>query len=294
MTNLITMENEPVFYKSENVDGINIFYREAGKPENPAILLLNGFPSSSVAFRELINDLKEDFYLVAPDYPAFGNSDVPEPAMYNYTFHQLSLTMEKFIDQIGLTSFALYAFDYGGPVGFRIAASLPELISSLIIQNANAYMEGIGPAFDAAMPFLQNRNEENEQPVRHLMTLEGIKFFYMHGAAQPVKMSPDGYMLDLHYLSRPGLHDIHLDLLQNYASNVAEYPVWQAYFKTYLPPTLLVWGKNDAFFPLAAAEAYKKDLPDAQLFAYDTGHFALEECHREISEKIRQFLQKRQ
>jgi pimeloyl-ACP methyl ester carboxylesterase len=286
------MKKQPIYNKFESVNGIKVFYREAGDKSKPAILLLNGFPSSSIGFRELINDLKEDFYLIAPDYPAFGNSDVPDRKDYEYTFHNLSVTIEKFIDQLGLKSFALYAFDYGGPVGYRIAVRRPELISALIIQNANAYLEGIGPAFSVAMPFLQGRNEENEKPIRHLMTLDGIKIFYFNGAENPELITPDGYMIDLYYLSRPGLHDIHLDLLQNYSTNVGEYPTWQEYFRIHQPPTLMVWGKNDQFFPLASAEAYKTDLPNAELHAFNTSHFALEEYHEEIAEKITMFMNK--
>jgi pimeloyl-ACP methyl ester carboxylesterase len=286
------MKKQAVYYKNENVGGVNIFYREAGDRSKPTILLLNGFPSSSVGFRDLINDLKEEYHLIAPDYPAFGNSDAPSREDYEYTFHNLSVTMEKFIDQIGLKRFSLYAFDYGGPVGFRIAARRPGLIQSLIIQNANAYTEGIGPAFGVAMPFLQNRTAETEQPIRGLMTLDGIKIFYFNGAEDASKINPDGYMSDLYFLSRPGLVDIHLDLLHNYSSNVAEYDHWQQYFRAHQPPTLLVWGKNDQFFPLASAEAYQKDLPGAELFAYNTSHFALEEHHEDIAANIREFLLK--
>ncbi|MBS1523853.1 MAG: alpha/beta hydrolase [Bacteroidetes bacterium] len=286
------MKKQAIYYKSENVDGINIFYREAGDKQKPTILLLNGFPSSSISFRDLINDLKDDYHLVAPDYPAFGNSDAPSKDEYQYTFHNLSVTMEKFIDQIGLKQFSLYAFDYGGPVGFRIAARRPGLIQSLIIQNANAYKEGIGPAFGLAMPFLQNRTAETEQPIRGLMTLDGIKIFYFDGAEDSSKINPDGYMSDLYYLSRPGLVEIHLDLLHNYSTNVAEYDHWQQYFRAHQPPTLLVWGKNDQFFPLAAAEAYRKDLSDTELHVYNTSHFALDEYHEEIAGNIRDFLVK--
>ncbi|SDH36820.1 alpha/beta fold hydrolase [Mucilaginibacter sp. P25] len=284
------MKKTTIYYKNETVNGVNIFYREAGSKENPTILLLNGFPSSSISFRDLINDLAGDYHLVAPDYPAFGNSEVPSRDEYEYTFHNLSVTIEKFIDQIGLKQFSLYAFDYGGPVGFRIAARRPELIQSLIIQNANAYIEGIGPAFGLAMPFLQNRNAETEQPIRGLMTLDGIRIFYFDGAEDPAKINMDGPVMDLYYLTRPGLIDIHLDLLHNYSNNVAEYANWQNYFRTHLPPTLLTWGKNDQFFPLAAAEAYKTDLPHAELHVYNTSHFALEEYHAEIAENIREFL----
>jgi len=284
------MKKNPVLHQFEVVDGINIFYRVAGDKTKPAILLLNGFPSSSISFRELINDLKDDFYLVAPDYPAFGHSDMTNDWTYQYTFHNLSVTIEKFVDQLGLKKFALYAFDYGGPVGFRLASRRPELISALIVQNANAYKEGIGPAFAVAAPFLEHRTPETEKPIRELFTLDGIKFFYFHGAENPAVISPDGYISDMYFLSRPGAHDIHLELLQNYGTNIAEYPTWQAYFKKHQPPTLLVWGKNDPFFPLAAAEAFKTDLPNAKLKAYNTSHFALEEYHSEIAGDIREFM----
>jgi pimeloyl-ACP methyl ester carboxylesterase len=284
------MNSNKVSYKTVKVDGINIFYREAGDTSKPSILLLGGFPSSSISFRNLIEELKNVYHLVAPDYPGFGNSDAPSPAEYAYTFDQLAGTIEKFINQIGLKRFSLYAFDYGGPIGFRIAARRPELIQSLIIQNANAYMEGIGEGFGAAMPFLENRNEETEKPIRFLMTLEGIKVFYFTGAENPELISPDAYLADLQNLSKPGLVDIHLNLLHNYSSNVVQFPVWQNYFRIHLPKTLLVWGKNDPFFPEAAARAFLKDLPHAELHLYHTSHFALEEYHHEISIHIKSFL----
>jgi pimeloyl-ACP methyl ester carboxylesterase len=286
------MKTNKVSYKTVIVDGIKIFYREAGDKSKRAILLLGGFPSSSVTFRNLIEDLKNDYHLIAPDYPGFGNSDAPSTADYDYSFAQLATTVERFIEQIGLKTFSLYAFDYGGPIGFRIAAKRPELIESLIIQNANAYMEGIGEGFGAAMPFLENRNEETEKPIRFLMTLEGIKVFYFTGVENPEFISPDAYLSDLQNLSKPGLADIHLDLLHNYSSNVAEYPAWQKYFRTHQPKTLLVWGKNDPFFPEAAAKAFLQDLPDAELHLYNTSHFALEEYHHEISGNIQSFLNK--
>ncbi len=286
------MNNNKVHYKTVNIDGINIFYREAGDKNKPAILLLGGFPSSSISFRNLIEDLKNDYHLIAPDYPGFGNSDAPSTGDYQYSFDNLAVTVEKFVDTIGLNKFTLYAFDYGGPVGFRLAAKRPELIASLIIQNANAYMEGIGEGFDAAMPFLQDRNEETEKPIRFLMTLEGIKVFYFTGAENPALISPDAYLSDLLNLSKPGLVDIHLDLLQNYTSNMPEFENWQSYFSKYQPKTLLVWGKNDPFFPETAAKAFLKDLPDAELHLYNTSHFALEEYHEAIAGNIRTFLNK--
>jgi pimeloyl-ACP methyl ester carboxylesterase len=286
------MKTKVTHYKNEKVEGVNIFYREAGDKSKPTILLLNGFPSSSIGFRDLINDLSDEFHLVAPDYPAFGNSDAPSKEDYEYSFHNLSVTVEKFIDQIGLKTFALYAFDYGGPVGYRIAVRRPELISALIIQNANAYMEGIGPGFGEAMPFLKGRNSENEKVMLNWMTLEGIKKFYLTGIKDASRVNPDGYNIDLYYLDRPGVKEIHLDILQNYTSNLGEYPKWQAYFKQHQPPTLLVWGAGDIYFPIASAKAYKTDLPNAELHAYDTAHFALEEHHEDIAENIREFMKK--
>ena len=286
------MDNEKVNYKKEKVDGVNISYREVGNEGKPAILMLGGFPSSSMTFRRLMDELKNDYHLIAPDYPGFGNSDVPSKDNYQYTFENLTTTIEKFVDQIGLKKFNLYAFDYGGPVGFRLAAKRPGLIQSLIIQNANAYKEGLGSGFDAAMPFLQNRNEETEKPIRFLMTLEGIKVFYFTGAENHERISPDSYLSDFAFLSRHGLVDIHLDLLHNYSSNVGEYEKWQEYFRIHQPKTLLVWGKNDPFFPEAAARAFQKDLPQAELFLYNTSHFALEEYHSEIAGNIRTFLNK--
>lgn len=276
-------------YKHLQVDGINIFYREAGNKSRPHLVLLNGVPSASAAFQELMKDLENDFYLVAPDFPGFGNSDAPDKQAYDYTFHNLSLTMEHFIDQVGLIHPHLYALGYGGPIGFRIALRRPELFASFILQNSNAYEEGLGPAMLAAAPYLENRNEETEKLVRPLLTLEGIKLFYLSGAEDPSRINPDGYINSLYYLSRPGQQELQLDLLHNYASNIAEYPNWQLFLKAAQPRMLLVWGKNDVFFPLSAAEAIKKDVPAAELYAFNTSHLALEEYHTEIAEKIKAF-----
>jgi len=280
-------------YKIISIDGSDIFYREAGDASKPSLLLLSGFPSSSADFEGLMAELSDSYHLIAPDYPAFGHSAAPDRSAYSYTFHQLSLTIEKFIDAIGLSKFTLYAFDYGAPVGFRIAARRPELIEALVVQNGNAYEEGIGPAFGAAMPFLQNRNAETEVPIRGLMTTEGISYFYHTGASNINAINPDNISLSHYFLSRPGLVDIHLDLLHNYSSNVAEYPTWQEYFRTYRPATLLVWGEGDPFFPIAAAKAFQKDLPDAILIQYPTSHFALAEFHKEIANDIKNFLIKK-
>jgi pimeloyl-ACP methyl ester carboxylesterase len=285
----MNMKNQTL-HKTLQVDGVNLFYREAGDATKPTMLLLGGFPSSSITFAGLMDELKDDFHLIAPDYPGFGHSDAPAPADYAYTFDHLAETMERFITQLGLGKFILYAFDYGGPVGFRIAQRHPDWIAALVVQNANAYMEGIGPGFADAMPFLQNRNTETEKPIRFLMTLEGIKVFYFTGAENPERINPDHYFADLQNLSKAGLVDIHLDLLHNYSSNIPEFEKWQSYFRSHSPKTLLVWGKNDVFFPEAAARAFQKDLPNASLHLYNTGHFALEEYQQEIAENIREFV----
>jgi pimeloyl-ACP methyl ester carboxylesterase len=280
-------------FKTISIDGLEIFYREAGDASKPSLLLLSGFPSSSVDFENLMRELSDSYHLIAPDYPGFGHSAVPDRSAYSYTFHQLSLTMERFIDTIGLAQFTVYAFDYGAPIGFRIAARRPELIAALVVQNGNAYEEGIGPAFGAAMPFLQNRNAETEVPIRGMMTVEGIRYFYHTGARDIRAINPDNISLSHYFLSRPGLVDIHLDLLHDYSGNVAEYPTWQEYLRRYKPATLLVWGEGDPFFPIAAGKAFQKDLPDAQLIAYPTGHFALSEFHKEIANDIKNFLIKK-
>jgi len=284
------MKTQKTTYKKIDVDGVNIFYREAGNANKPKVLLLGGFPSTSHNFKNLINELKEDYHVIAPDYEGFGNSDAPDANSYNYTFDQLANTLEKFIDLIGLNKFTLYAFDYGGPVGFRLAAKRPELIEALIVQNATAYAEGIGAGFESAMPFLQNRNEETEKPIRQLFTLEGVKMFYHTGAENPERISPDNYLSDFNFLNRPGMDAIHLNLLHNYSSNLAEFATWQQYFRTHQPSTLLVWGKNDPFFPEAAARAFLNDLPTATLKLYNTGHFALEEYGDQIANDVKDFL----
>ncbi|WP_338874366.1 alpha/beta hydrolase [Spirosoma sp. SC4-14] len=285
-----TQAHTRVRYHTTNVAGLRIFHREAGNPNKPAILLLTGFPGASHTFGQLIDLLKNDFHLIAPDYPGFGHSAAPAANEFDYTFDTLAKVLEQWIDQLGLVRFSLYAHDYGGPIGFRIASRRPELIESLIIQNANAYEAGIGPGFGAAMPFLQNRTVETELPIRGLMTLDGVKMVYETGAENPSRINPDHYVLDHLLLNRPGLVDIHLNLLHNYTSNFSQFEVWQQYFRQYQPATLLVWGQNDPFFPEAAARAFLTDLPNAELHLFNTGHFALEEFADEIAAAINAFL----
>jgi pimeloyl-ACP methyl ester carboxylesterase len=284
------MKKKTTHYGKTDVDGIHIFYREAGDKEKPQIILLNGVPNASGAFQELMTDLQNDYYLVAPDFPGFGESDVPDKKSYPYTFDNISLTIEKFIEKMGLRHPSVYALGYGGPITFRIAARRPNMFASLILQNSNLYEEGLGPAMRDAAPFLENRNEKTVELVKPLLTLEGIKLFFLNGAKDQDNINPDHYINALHYLSRPGQEEIQLDLLYNYAANIAEYPRWQKWLKATQPRMLLVWGKNDVFFPLAAAEAIKKDVPSAELYVYDTSHLALEEYHTDIAENIKSFL----
>lgn len=287
-TNPIPMAS--IRYNSLSIDGVNIFYREAGSRSNPAILLLHGFPSSSHMYRDLINDLADRYYLIAPDYPGFGNSDMPDRDKYTYTFDNLSVTIERFIDALKLTKFALYMQDYGSPVGYRIAVRRPELIKALIIQNANAYEEGIGPAIEDGKRFWANRNTETENAMRNILTAEGTKFQYIDGVEDVQRISPDAYRYDQLFLDRPGNKEIQLDLLYDYRNNLTLYPVWQQYLRDHQPPTLITWGKNDAMFTEKGALAYRKDLPKAEVHLLNTGHFALEEFHAEIAVYIDRFL----
>ena len=284
------MKKKMIRYKHLTVDGLQIFYREAGDPGKKAIVLLNGVPNASSAFQDLMNDLKDHYYLVAVDFPGFGNSEAPAKDQYEYSFHNLSVTIEHFIDKLGLKQAAVYALGYGGPITFRIATRRPELFSSYILQNSNAYEEGLGPAMKDAEPFLSNRNAETENLVKPLFSLDGVKLFYLNGVSDPEAVDPDHYHNALYYLSRPSQQDIQLDLLYDYRNNLAEYPKWQEWLKKTQPKMLLVWGRNDIFFPISAAEAIKRDVPGAELYSYDTSHLALEEHHSEIAENIKSFL----
>ncbi|HET9747160.1 MAG TPA: alpha/beta hydrolase [Chitinophagaceae bacterium] len=277
-------------FKTIKVDGLDIFYREAGNKKNPAIVLLHGFPSSSHMFRDLMNDLSKDYFLVAPDYPGFGQSSAPSPSVYNYSFDNLSLTINHFIDALELKKFSLYVQDYGGPVGFRIAAQRPELIQALIIQNANAYNEGLGDALKPLVDYIQNQNAETEKAVRFFLSFDANKWLHTDGAENILKISPDSYIIDQYYLDRNGNDEIQLALFKDYGSNLPLYSVWQSYFRTYQPPALVISGKNDKLFIPAGAEAYKRDLKDAQISLLNGGHFVLEEKHAEAARLIRSFL----
>ena len=282
----------PTTYNHVKIDNLNIFYREAGKKDAPVILLLHGFPSSSHMFRDLIPELASQYRVIAPDYPGFGSSDAPAADQFTYTFDHLTAIVEKFINALGLKKYSLYVQDYGGPIGFRIASNNPDRVEALIIQNANAYVEGISAAFEPMKPFWANRNAETEIPVRGMLKKETTIFQYTHGAKDVSKISPDSWNHDQAHLDRPGNDLIQLALLHNYPTNVAQYDTWQNYFRTHQPRTLIVSGKNDPFFTVEGQMAFTKDIKNAEINLYDGGHFVLEEYHREIAEKIKSFLVK--
>ncbi|MGW4209423.1 alpha/beta fold hydrolase [Lentzea sp. NPDC004789] len=274
----MTTKKHVTRHRFADVDGIKVFYREAGDPDAPKLLLLHGFPSASHQYARLIEELKDDFHVVAPDNPGSGHSDAPERP---YTFDFLADTLEKFLRTIGFTGFRMYVFDFGAPVGFRVATRHPEWVEGLIVQNGNAYEDGLS---DLARGFIANRDP---QAARGMLALEYTRFGYLEGARDPETISPDTWTLDQHYLDlRP---EPQVDLALDYHSNVAKYPEWQAYLREHRPPTLIVWGKGDPFFLVPGATAYLRDLPDAQLHLLDTGHFALEEDLAEIAALIRGF-----
>jgi pimeloyl-ACP methyl ester carboxylesterase len=277
-------------YRNTTIEGHKIFYREAGSPEAPAIVLLHGFPSSSHMFRDLIPQLAERFHVIAPDYIGFGYSDAPAASEFAYTFENIAAPVETLLfDVLGLKKFSLYVQDYGAPVGFRIASRHPEAIEGIVVQNGNAYGEGISAAFEPLNAFWANRNPETEKPARGLLAAETTRFQYTHGAKNPEAVSPDSWTFDQMLLDRPGQDAIQLDLFHNYPSNLALYDEWHRYFREHQPPTLIVWGRNDPFFTPAGASAFLRDLPQAELHLLDTGHFALEEEHAFIAARIREF-----
>ena len=280
-------------FKTQRVDGLDIFYREAGDKAKPTIVLLHGFPSSSHMFRDLINDLSADFRLIAPDYPGFGQSSSPSPTDYSYTFDNLASTISHFIDSLGLKKFIFYLQDYGGPIGFRIATQRPESIQALIVQNANAYVEGLGEALAPLVAYIQDQNLESEKGARRFLVPEAVKYLYAEGAEDNSRVSPDGYSLDQFYLSRPGNHEIQLALFRNYVTNLSLYEDWHSYFRSFQPPTLIISGRNDKLFIPAGAEAFKKDIKEAQINLLNGGHFVLEEKHLEAASVIRSFLVKK-
>jgi pimeloyl-ACP methyl ester carboxylesterase len=280
-----------IHYRYATVDALEVFYREAGLKNAQTIVLLHGFPSSSHMFRDLIPKLSERYHVIAPDYIGFGYSAAPGRGEFIYTFENLTANVEKLLfSEVGLTRFSIYVQDYGAPVGFRIASRHPAAIEAIIVQNGNAYAEGIGDGFEPMKPFWANRNAETEKPVRALLTAETTKIQYTHGANDPSAISPDSYTFDQLFLDRPGNDAIQLDLFHNYTSNVALYEEWHAYFRAHQPRTLIVWGRSDPFFTVDGARAFLRDLPKAELHLLDTGHFALEEQSDVIATHIESFL----
>ena len=278
-------------YHRVAVKGLEVFYREAGSKDAPAIVLLHGFPSSSHMFRELIPRLADRFRVIAPDYIGFGYSAQPPATLFKYTFDNLTVYVEKLLfDALGIHKFSIFVQDYGAPIGFRIASRHPEAIEGIVVQNGNAYVEGIGSAFEPLKPFWANRNAETEMPARALLAAETTRFQYIHGAKNPESISPDSYTFDQHFVDRPGNDAIQLDLFHNYPSNFALYDEWHQYFRDRQPRTLIVWGQNDPFFTVAGAKAYLTDLPNAEFHLLGAGHFALEEESDFIAARIREFL----
>ena len=277
-------------YQSAMVDGLRLFYREAGKPDAPAILLLHGFPTSSHMFRDLIPALADRYRVVGPDLPGFGFSDAPDRKTFRYTFEHLAAVMDRFTEVVKLKEFALYVFDYGAPVGLRLALKHPERVTAIISQNGNAYEEGLSEGWNPIQAYWREPTEAHRTALRDFLKPEATKWQYTHGVTDANRVAPESYTLDSALLTRPGNDEVQLDLFLEYASNVALYPEFQAYLRAQRPPVLAVWGKNDPFFLPPGAEAFRRDVPNAEVRFYDTGHFALETHGVEIPAAIRAFL----
>ena len=277
-------------YQQATVDGCKIFYREDGLRDRPTILLLHGFPTSSHMFRNLIPALADRYHLVAPDLPGFGFSDAPDRKEFRYSFENLAKIIDRFTQAIGIDRYAIYVFDYGAPVGFRLALSNPERITAIISQNGNAYEEGLSQGWNPIQKYWKEPTAENRAVLREFLTPEATKAQYLYGVSDASLVAPEAYELDSALLRRPGNDEVQLDLFLDYASNVALYPKFQEYFRSKQPPTLAVWGNNDPFFLPPGAEAFKRDNPDAEVHFFDTGHFALETHAQEIGNAIRDFL----
>ncbi|WP_282073523.1 alpha/beta fold hydrolase [Polaribacter atrinae] len=279
-------------YKSILINEVSIAYREAGNPKNPTIVLLHGFPASSHQYRKVLNKLSNEYHLIAPDYPGFGNSDFPDSKSYEYTFDNLATTINAFLEKKEINSYALMIQDYGAPVVFRIATAHPERVTAIINQNGNAYKEGLGDAWAGIKALWKNRNKQTEDALLPAFSLEGLKWQYTHGVRDIKTVNPDNWNLDYLRLSRPNAHKVNIDLFYDYQNNVKLYPKWQQYLRDNQPPLLIVWGKNDAFFPESGAIAFKKDVKNIDYNIYDTGHFALEEDGDDIINKISVFMRR--
>lgn len=279
-----------VTFRKVDVDGVEVFYREAGRKDARAILLLHGFPTAGHMFRDLIPRLADDFHLVAPDLPGFGQTDMPARGAFAYTFDNIANVIDRFTELLDLHRFAIYVFDYGAPIGFRLAARHPDRVAAIISQNGNAYEEGLSDGWDPIRAYWQEPSPAHREALRSFLAPETTRWQYTHGVPDVTAVSPDGYSLDSFYLARRGADEIQLDLLGDYKSNVALYPTFQDYFRTHEPPLLAVWGKNDPFFLPRGAEAFRRDIPRAMIRFFDTGHFALETHATEIAAVMRDFL----
>ncbi|WP_288048426.1 alpha/beta fold hydrolase [Acidiphilium sp.] len=277
-------------FNTVDVDGLKVFYRSAGDPSAPAVLLLHGFPSASHMFRDLIPELASQYHVVAPDLPGFGMTEQPARDVFAYTFENIAKVIGRFTEALGLTRFAIYVFDYGAPVGFRLALAHPDRITAIVSQNGNTYREGLSEGFAPLRSYWNEPTEANRNALRALLSPQTTLFQYTHGVSDPELVSPDGRNLDDFYLARPGNDEIQLDLFGDYETNVALYGKIQAYLRNERPPVLAIWGKNDPFFSPQGAEAFKRDVPNAEIRFLDTGHFALETHAREIGAAMRAFL----
>ena len=279
-----------VRYHTVSIDGVDVFYREAGRKDAPAVLLLHGFPTSSHMYRNLISALADKYRVIAPDYPGFGQSAMPDRAKFSYTFGNYAQLVEALTEKLGVDRYALYVMDYGAPVGFRLAAKHPERVTALIVQNGNAYIEGIQKFWEPIQKYWASGSEEDREAIRWLTSLKATKWQYTHGVPDTTLVSPDSWTMDQARLDRPGNQEIQLDLFYDYRTNIPLYPEWQAYLRKHQPPTLVVWGKNDQIFVVDGADPYERDLPNAEIHLIDTGHFALETHGQEIAGLIRDFL----
>ncbi len=282
-----------IHHRSATIDGVKIFYREAGPADGPVVLLLHGFPTSSHMFRNLIPQLADRYRVIAPDYPGFGQSDAPDRTKFDYSFAHYADIVDALMGQVGARKYAMYVMDYGAPVGYRLALKHPERVSGLIVQNGNAYAEGLREFWNPIKAYWSDGSAEHRKALAGVLTLDTTKFQYTHGVKDPSRISPDNWVIDQAGLDRPGNKDIQLDLFYDYRTTVPLYPQFQAFFREHKPPTLVVWGKNDVIFPVDGAHPYLRDLPGAELHLLDTGHFALEDKLDEMAPLIRTFLDRK-
>jgi len=281
-----------VRYRTQEVGQVEVFYREAGPADGPVVLLLHGFPTSSHMFRDLIPELSDRYRVIAPDLPGFGLTKAPPRGKFNYTFDALAEVVERFVDALGFQRYAIYVFDYGAPIGLRLAMKHPVCVTAVITQNGNAYIEGFSEDWEPWQAYWREPTDEHREATRSSLSDEAIRFQHEHGAPGG-SVCPDAYLLDTYFMHRPDAYEIQLDLILSYRTNVELYPAFQTYLHTYRPPLLAVWGKHDAFFLPLGAEAYKRDVPDAEIHLLDAGHFALDTHHQEIGALVRDFLSRK-